>query len=170
MKPLSCLLLAILIHQSNGVTYNCSDAYQRYPVNSDLTVNCGPSSIFVSINICPAVFAMQDPMHLALNGRHNNSNCLGTLDISSIPPVVTYTLPLDDTTQNACGTDIQIQEQQGIGVFSEFSSTQTVIVSGFVDTPPKAQRGYISYSTNLLYNFSCYYPLQYLINNSHIAT
>ncbi|KAJ1189265.1 hypothetical protein NDU88_006015 [Pleurodeles waltl] len=139
-------------------------------VSSDLTVNCGSSYIFLTINICPTLFAMYDPLLLALNGNHNQSNCLGKLDNSSSPPVVSYAFPLNDTTQNACGNVIQIQDEAGSGIFNDFSTIQTVVLSGFVSTPSIASSGTISYSTSLYYNFSCHYPLQYLINQTRLST
>ncbi|XP_069081119.1 zona pellucida-like domain-containing protein 1 isoform X4 [Pleurodeles waltl] len=113
---------------------------------------------------------MYDPLLLALNGNHNQSNCLGKLDNSSSPPVVSYAFPLNDTTQNACGNVIQIQDEAGSGIFNDFSTIQTVVLSGFVSTPSIASSGTISYSTSLYYNFSCHYPLQYLINQTRLST
>lgn len=54
------------------------------------------------------------------------------------------------------------------GPFSSFSSIQSVIITGYVDTP-RSDEGLISYSTDLYYHFSCRYPLEYLINNTQIV-
>lgn len=54
------------------------------------------------------------------------------------------------------------------GPFSSFSTIQSVIITGYIDTP-RSDQGLISYSTDLYYHFSCRYPLEYLINNTQIA-
>ncbi|XP_029429493.1 zona pellucida-like domain-containing protein 1 [Rhinatrema bivittatum] len=170
MFALYTWILAVVIQQSAGDVYNCSDAYSRYPVNSDITVTCGPANIFLAINLCPVVYANFDPLLLALNGKHNQTNCLGTLDNSTSPPVINYAFLVNDTTPNACGNVIQIEDSRGSGMFSEYSVVQTVVISGFVETPPLSEGGLTTYTTNLFYNFSCYYPLQYLLNNTQLLT
>lgn len=54
------------------------------------------------------------------------------------------------------------------GPFSSFSTIQSVIITGYIDTP-RSDQGLISYSTDLHYHFSCRYPLEYLINNTQIV-
>lgn len=54
------------------------------------------------------------------------------------------------------------------GPFSSFLNVQSVIITGYIDTP-RAEQGLISYSTDLYYHFSCRYPLEYLINNTQIV-
>ncbi|KAM8927679.1 zona pellucida-like domain-containing protein 1 [Pelodytes ibericus] len=149
---------------------NCSSAYYRYPENSDIIVNCGPTTIELTINACPVQYAQFDPNQLALNGQHSNNACLAILDSAVDPPVVRYTFPINDTTANACGNSILIEDSQGSGIFSAFSIVQTVVISGFVDTPQLREGGLISYSTDLNYTFSCQYPLQYLLNNTELLT
>ncbi|CAG08898.1 unnamed protein product [Tetraodon nigroviridis] len=58
--------------------------------------------------------------------------------------------------------------KQGTGLFADFSSVQYVNISGFVNSiDPSA--GMITYSPQILYKFSCLYPMQYLLNNTEIA-
>lgn len=54
------------------------------------------------------------------------------------------------------------------GPFSSFLTIQSVIITGYIDTP-RSDQGLISYSTDLYYHFSCRYPLEYLINNTQIV-
>ncbi|XP_072282806.1 zona pellucida-like domain-containing protein 1 [Pyxicephalus adspersus] len=154
----------------NCLGLNCSSLYDRYPVNSDLTVTCGPSSILLSIIACPIQYAMFDPSALALNGKHTGNYCMGILDDKVEPPVVNFEFPINDTTQNSCGNFITIESSSGTGDFQQFSNVQTVVISGYVDTPVLTDTGLISYSTNLNYSYSCYYPLQYLLNNIELLT
>lgn len=58
--------------------------------------------------------------------------------------------------------------KQGTGLFADFSNVQYVNISGVVNSiDPSA--GMITYSTQILYKFSCLYPMQYLLNNTEIA-
>jgi hypothetical protein len=41
-------------------------------------------------------------------------------------------------------------------------------ISGYIDTPDPPS--IISYLPGLLYKFSCSYPLEYLVNNSQLAS
>lgn len=52
--------------------------------------------------------------------------------------------------------------------FSSFLNIQSVIITGYIDTL-RSDQGIISYSTDLYYQFSCRYPLEYLINNTQIV-
>lgn len=54
------------------------------------------------------------------------------------------------------------------GPFTSFSTIQSVIITGYIDTL-NSDQGLISYSTDLYYHFSCRYPLEYLINNTKIV-
>ncbi|XP_069597181.1 zona pellucida-like domain-containing protein 1 [Ranitomeya imitator] len=148
----------------------CSPAYDRLPENSDISVTCGSSDIHLSINICPVYFANFLPNELALNGKHNLTECKGLMDISTDPPVLNFTLHLDDSSNNTCGNFIDIINEVGVGQFSAYSNVQAVSISGFVDSLPIAEMGLVSYSTNLYYNFSCHYPLQYILNNTELLT
>ncbi|XP_075694901.1 zona pellucida-like domain-containing protein 1 [Rhinoderma darwinii] len=149
---------------------SCSPAYNRLPENSDITVICGATDIQLSINVCPVYFANFLPNELALNGKHNFTQCLGLMDNSTNPPVIKYTLHLDDSNNNTCGNFIEIINEVGTGQFSHYSNVQAVSISGFVDSLPISEMGLVSYSTNLYYNFSCHYPLQYILNNTELLT
>ena len=73
---------------------------------------------------------------------------------------------------NGCGfcylVQIVDETPDPAGPFSGFSSIQSVIITGYIDTP-RSDQGLISYSTDLYYHFSCRYPLEYLINNTQIV-
>ncbi|XP_024132209.1 zona pellucida-like domain-containing protein 1 [Oryzias melastigma] len=163
------LLLAVLLQPALSL-YNCSALYERNPTNSDMVVKCGPSIITLEINLCTAQWAGFNNTNLALNGNHNNTQCMGTVDTSVDPPIVRYQLPVNDTQTNPCRQSLQIVDEKpdSSGPFSSFSSIQSVIITGYIDTPRAAQ-GIISYATDLYYHFSCRYPLEYLINNTEIV-
>ncbi|XP_043115362.1 zona pellucida-like domain-containing protein 1 [Puntigrus tetrazona] len=151
-------------------TYNCSAVFNRVPDNSDLTVDCGTNMITLEVNLCTADWAGFDPYGLALNGERNNAQCMGTIDTTVNPPVIRYHLPVNHSQDNPCRQSLQIVDEvpSSSGPFNMFSSIQSVIITGYIDTPSSSE-GVISYSTDLYYHFSCRYPLEYLINNTQIV-
>lgn len=77
--------------------------------NDDLNVDCGVNIIKLEVNLCTAQWAGFDPTGLALNGMHNNSQCMGTIDTSVNPPVIRYQLPVNDTQGNLCRQSLQVR-------------------------------------------------------------
>ncbi|KAI4875824.1 hypothetical protein NFI96_005656 [Prochilodus magdalenae] len=62
----------------------------------------------------------------------------------------------------------QISQEVGTGLFSDYSSVQFVNISGMVNSiDPFA--GIITYHSEMVYLFSCRYPLQYLVNNTEAS-
>ncbi|XP_076002439.1 zona pellucida-like domain-containing protein 1 [Genypterus blacodes] len=166
-----CLpLLAVLFLRSALGSYNCSSEYERTPDNSDLSVDCGTAMITLEVNLCTAQWAGFDYTKLAMNGQHNTSQCQGTIDNTVDPPVIRYQLPVNHSDSNPCRHSLQIVDEvpDASGPFSNFNSIQSVIITGYIDTP-KSTQGLISYSTDLYYHFSCRYPLEYLLNNTQIV-
>ncbi|XP_041947304.1 zona pellucida-like domain-containing protein 1 isoform X1 [Alosa sapidissima] len=161
--------LAFILHPGLASANNCSAVYDRIPVNSDLTVDCGTNTITLEVNLCTVQWAGFNDTTLAMNGQHNNSLCLGIQDSTVDPPVVRFHLPVNDSQENPCRTSWQIvNEAAGSGIFSAFSNIQSVVITGFIVTP-RSSEGIISYSTDLYYHFSCRYPLEYFINNTQIV-
>ncbi|XP_075955976.1 zona pellucida-like domain-containing protein 1 [Anarhichas minor] len=165
-----CLPLLVVLLQPALCLYNCSSEYERTPDNSDLSVVCGARTISLEINLCTAQWAGFNTTNLALNGKHNATECQGSIDTSVDPPIIRYQLPVNHSQVNPCRQSLQIVDEapDPKGPFSNFLSIQSVIITGFIDTP-RSDQGLISYSTDLYYHFSCRYPLEYLINNTQIA-
>lgn len=69
---------------------------------TDLSVECGTSSITLAILVCPVIYTGYNESLLILNHIFNKPECTGTLDKSTTPPVVRFTIPLNMT--NACGS------------------------------------------------------------------
>ncbi|XP_028429768.1 zona pellucida-like domain-containing protein 1 [Perca flavescens] len=136
-----------------------------------MTVKCGASMITLEINLCTAQWSGFMGTDLALNGNHNTTACQGSSDTSVNPPIIRYQLPVNQSQDNPCRQSLQIVDEapDPTGPFSSFSSIQSVIITGFLDTPNSYQ-GLISYNTDLYYHFSCRYPLEYLLNNTQIVT
>ncbi|XP_069470000.1 zona pellucida-like domain-containing protein 1 [Ambystoma mexicanum] len=160
----------VVMDSRSFIITNIGKPCGKDPNDSDIAVTCGPSNINLSIQACPAAFANFDPELLALNGRHNDSRCLGVLDTSGSTPVIRYMLPVSDMPERTCGSRIHIIDAPGTGEFMDYSKVQSLLFTGFVDTPSLSGGSLISYSTNLYFNFSCLYPMQYLLKNSPLMT
>ncbi|MBN3319592.1 ZPLD1 protein, partial [Atractosteus spatula] len=181
MLPRCFALVVALLGPVMAAQYNCSSDYDRIPVNADLTVDCGPQVISLTVNLCTALYAGLDPQRLALNSQHNNSQCNGTVDTSVSPPVIRYRLPVNSSLDNTCRTTFQarglafpvrlqvVDEGPGTGPFAQFSNVQSVLVTGYIDNSDTSE-GIITYSTDLFYRFNCRYPLEYLLENMPLIT
>lgn len=62
----------------------------------------------------------------------------------------------------------QVSTAQGPNAYGNLSLVQMGNVSGYIDTPDPPT--IISYLPGLLYKFSCSYPLEYLVNNTQVAS
>lgn len=78
--------------------------------NSDLTVDCGARTITLEINLCTAQWAGFNTTDLALNGNHNTTECLGSVDTSVDPPVIRYQLPVNHSQDNPCRQSLQVRK------------------------------------------------------------
>ncbi|XP_026138162.1 zona pellucida-like domain-containing protein 1 [Carassius auratus] len=165
-----CVCALALVLQPVHSAYNCSTVFNRVPDNNDLAVDCGTNMITLEVNLCTAEWAGFDPDGLALNGERNDPQCKGTIDTTVDPPVIRYHLPFNHSQENPCRQSLQIVDEvpSSSGPFSMFSSIQSVIITGYIDTASSSE-SVISYSTDLYYHFSCRYPLEYLINNTQIV-
>ncbi|CAL8361235.1 unnamed protein product [Merluccius merluccius] len=164
-----CLPLVVMLVQPALSLYNCSSLYDRVPDNDDLMVDCGTIMITLEVNLCTAQWAGYNETGLALNGEHTKPECLGAIDTSVDPPVIRYQLPVNHSQANPCRQSLQIVDESPdpAGPFGHFSSIQSVIITGLIDTPGSSS-GMISYTTDIFYHFSCRYPLEYLLNNTQI--
>ncbi|XP_069752389.1 zona pellucida-like domain-containing protein 1 [Narcine bancroftii] len=171
-SPRLLLLLSILQYfiQCVQANYRCEAQYNRFPDNRDISIDCGTHLITVSVNLCPSFFAGFDPLTLALNGRYNDTNCKGSMDVSATPPVIRYSIIVKDINFNNCGNNFKIlDEGPGSGTFAHFSNLQSILISGIIN-PPNNRTLMISYNPRLYYKFSCKYPLEYILNNTRLVT
>lgn len=156
-----CLPLLVMLLQPALCVYNCSTEYDRTPGmcnqpghcskpvhriskflfsalcfldNSDLTVECGTTVITLEVNLCSAKWAGFNATDLALNGNHNISDCLGSVDTSVDPPVVRYHLPVNHSQDNSCRQSLQVREGQGATpkTAQKWRQTRLTIVRIFV--------------------------------------
>ncbi|XP_042355967.1 zona pellucida-like domain-containing protein 1 [Plectropomus leopardus] len=162
MIILSLVVLASLVSRSSQLT--CLSDFRR-PEHTDISVECGTSSIGLAIQICPVVYTGYNESLLILNHMFDKLECKGTLDESVTPPVVRFTFPLNMT--NACGSTFMTTSTAGTGIFADFSNIQTVNVSGVVRSHDPTT-GVVTYNAELKYYYSCAYPLEYLINNTQV--
>ncbi|KAK2912373.1 hypothetical protein Q8A73_006486 [Channa argus] len=151
--------------QFNG--YNCDANYHsRFPGERDISVYCGVQTITIKINFCPVLFSGYTDLDLALNGHHSDAQCRGFINNNTFPTAVLFSISL--STLEACGNNLVVSTAYGANAYGNMSLVQIGNISGYIDTPdPPA---IISYLPGLLYKFSCSYPLEYLVNNSQLAS
>ncbi|XP_036451106.1 zona pellucida-like domain-containing protein 1 [Colossoma macropomum] len=140
----------------------------REPANSDITVTCAAHRVELRILLCPIYFGGYNESLMALNDVFYRPECMGTAVWTANPPILVFHFPLTEEAITACATKIKITQETGTGLFSDYSSIQFVNISGMVNSiDPFA--GIITYHSEMLYLFSCRYPLQYLINNTETS-
>ncbi|XP_029964809.1 zona pellucida-like domain-containing protein 1 [Salarias fasciatus] len=170
MTP-TCLVLLLMSNaaavyaQFNG--YNCDAGFHsRFPGERDISVYCGVQTITLKINFCPVLFSGYTDADLALNGRHGEAQCRGFINNNTFPTAVLFSISL--STLEACGNSLVVSTAYGANAYGNMSLVQIGNVSGYIDTPDPPT--IISYLPGLLYKFSCSYPLEYLVNNSQLAS
>ncbi|XP_061072541.1 zona pellucida-like domain-containing protein 1 [Conger conger] len=140
----------------------------RQPANSDITVICGTEIMELSILMCPIYFSGYNESLMSLNAMFNVAACHGTPDWSVDPPILKFNFSISEDSLTACSNKIKITQEVGSGQFSDFSSIQFVNVSGMINSlDPSANT--ITYRQEMMYIFSCRYPLQYLVNNTRLG-
>ncbi|XP_035289617.1 zona pellucida-like domain-containing protein 1 [Anguilla anguilla] len=143
---------------------DCGAGYRR-PEYTDISVECGTTTIDLAILVCPVIYTGYNESLLVMNNVQNNPDCKGTLDSTANPPVVRFKFPLNQT--NACGSFFRTTSAAGTGIFSDFSNIQTVNISGVIRSNDPTI-GIVTYNAELKYFYSCAYPLEYLVNNTQI--
>uniref|UniRef100_A0A8D2ZSF9 Si:ch73-261i21.5 n=1 Tax=Scophthalmus maximus TaxID=52904 RepID=A0A8D2ZSF9_SCOMX len=114
-------------------------------------VVCGSQMVDLQILLCPIYFNGYNESLLALNSVHSKHQCEGTADWAADPPVVRF--------------NFSITEE---GITAYFSHVEYINISGMVcSEDPTA--GAVTYHQEVMYRFSCRYPLQYLVNNTHMS-
>ncbi|KAL0174146.1 hypothetical protein M9458_030114, partial [Cirrhinus mrigala] len=105
---------------------------------------------------------------MALNAKFNIPACRGVADWTVNPPVLLFNFSISQEALTLCGNNMNITSQVGSGVFSDFSQIQSVNVSGLINSWDPSTTT-ITYRQQLMYQFSCLYPLQYLVNNTELS-
>ncbi|KAH0507051.1 Zona pellucida-like domain-containing protein 1 [Microtus ochrogaster] len=163
------LLLAARAHPGSAQfnSYNCdANLHSRFPAERDISVYCGVQAITMKINFCTVLFSGYSETDLALNGRHGDSHCRGFINNNTFPAVVIFIINL--STLEGCGNNLVVSTLPGVGASGNATSVQIGNISGYIDTPDPPT--VISYLPGLLYKFSCSYPLDYLVNNTQLAS
>ncbi|XP_056323176.1 zona pellucida-like domain-containing protein 1a [Danio aesculapii] len=151
--------------QFNG--FNCdANFHSRFPAERDISVYCGVQTITLKINFCPVLFSGYTDTDLALNGRHGDAHCRGFINNNTFPTVVLFSISLN--TLESCGNSLVVSTAQGPNAYGNLSLVQIGNIAGYIDTPDPPT--VISYLPGLLYKFSCSYPLEYLVNNTQLAS
>ncbi|XP_035635877.1 zona pellucida-like domain-containing protein 1 [Oncorhynchus keta] len=140
----------------------------REPANTDINVYCGTNSMELHILLCPVYFGGYNETLMSLNAQYFKGECRGTPDWTVDPPILKYNFSITEEAVSACNNKIKITQEVGSGLFADFSSVQFVNISGMINSlDPSA--GTITYRQEMIYKFSCRYPLQYLVNNTEMT-
>ncbi|XP_038128028.1 zona pellucida-like domain-containing protein 1 [Cyprinodon tularosa] len=162
---LICSQIVLARTQFNG--YNCdAHLHSRFPAERDISVYCGVQTITLKVNFCPVLFSGYTDSDLALNGRHGDAHCRGFINNNTFPTVVIFSISL--ATLESCGNALVVSTAQGPNAYGNLSLVQIGNISGYIDTPDPPT--IISYLPGLLYKYSCNYPLEYLVNNTQLAS
>ncbi|KAM4627584.1 zona pellucida-like domain-containing protein 1 [Polymixia lowei] len=179
MKTYRTMRLAILVCQL-GLILRCeaqlseaqiaclTHSTYRPPENTDISVNCGTENMEMSIFLCPVYHALYNESLMALNGQFNKADCYGVPDFSVDPPILKFNFSITESAVAICDNNFRITNEIGSGMFSDFSNVQFVNISGII-TSLDPSAGTITYRQQVLYMFSCRYPMQYLVNNTELG-
>ncbi|XP_064207193.1 zona pellucida-like domain-containing protein 1 [Anguilla rostrata] len=160
-----CLILRC---QAQSMIACLTDPTFREPVHADIMVKCGTERMDLSILLCPVYFRGYNESLMALNAQYSKPECHGTPDWTVSPPVLRFKLAITEDAISACSNKLRIIQEVGSGLFSDYSSVQFVNISGIINSlDPSA--GTITYRQEMMYIFSCRYPLQYLVNNTQMS-
>ncbi|XP_037631785.1 zona pellucida-like domain-containing protein 1 [Sebastes umbrosus] len=140
----------------------------RPPENSDITVTCGTEYIDLSIYLCPVYQASYNESLMVINDQKESPECFGTADLTADPPVLKYRFPLNESSISSCKNDFKITTEIGKGDYADFSNVQFINISGIVNSIDPAKTA-ITYRAQILYKFSCFYPMHYLLNNTQLG-
>uniref|UniRef100_UPI0037E793F3 zona pellucida-like domain-containing protein 1 n=1 Tax=Semicossyphus pulcher TaxID=241346 RepID=UPI0037E793F3 len=140
----------------------------RSPANSDIEVLCGSQTVDLQILLCPVYFNGYNESLLALNSEHSNHQCKGTPDWTADPPVVKFNFSITEEGITGCSSKLTVTQEVGTGLFADFSNVQYINISGMVCSEDPST-GAITYHQEVMYQFSCRYPLQYVVNNTQMS-
>ncbi|GCC24394.1 hypothetical protein chiPu_0002794 [Chiloscyllium punctatum] len=152
--------------QNNEPTFFKNEA-EKEKDNNDIKVTCGTQNVQLSIFLCPIYFAGYNESLVALNRQFSDPKCQGTVDASVSPPVLKFTFPISDVNSTFCGNKLVITNAPGTGAFKEFSNIQFANISGLIETNDPVVN-VITYNQELVYLYSCSYPLEYIINDTRV--
>ncbi|KAJ8385284.1 hypothetical protein AAFF_G00190730 [Aldrovandia affinis] len=166
--------LAVLVYQFGLILRSeaniacITDETFKEPANSDIKVTCGTEMMKLSILLCPIYFSGYNESLMALNMQFTKPECHGTADWTVTPPVLRFNFSITEDAIASCFNSLKIKQEVGSGQFSDFSMVQYVNISGMINSiDPSA--GTITYRQEMMYIFSCRYPLQYLVNNTRLG-
>ncbi|XP_077403421.1 zona pellucida-like domain-containing protein 1 isoform X1 [Vanacampus margaritifer] len=140
----------------------------RRPANSDIEVFCGSQMVTLQILLCPIYFNGYNESLVSLNSKHSNEHCKGIVDWTADTPVIKFNFSITEEEISTCSNKLTVSQEVGTGLFSGFSTIQYINISGMVRSEDPITEA-ITYHQEVIYKFSCRYPLQYLVNNTQMS-
>ncbi|KAM7374912.1 hypothetical protein PAMP_007546 [Pampus punctatissimus] len=163
---LTYLLASLLLIQAQNACTGHSTF--RRPANSDIEVFCGSQTVDLQILLCPIYFNGYNESLLSLNSQHSKQQCKGTADWTANPPVVKFNFSITEEAITECSNQMTVTQEVGTGLFADFSNVQYINITGMICSEDPST-GAITYHQEVMYGFSCRYPLQYLVNNTEMS-
>ncbi|KAK0139568.1 Zona pellucida-like domain-containing protein 1 [Merluccius polli] len=130
-----------------------------------MDVSCGTERMTLQMLICPVYFCGYNESLMALNSQHSMERCRGVADWTVDPPVLRFNFSITQEDLAVCANKLTVTQERGTTVFSDYSSLQFINISGQVKSQDPSTGG-VSYHEEMMYRFSCRYPLQYLVSNA----
>ncbi|XP_064412948.1 zona pellucida-like domain-containing protein 1 [Latimeria chalumnae] len=166
MQYFFCFLAALsLLREGQCLNLTLCASTYREPEYTDILVTCGTQNMELLVYLCPVYYAGYNESLLALNSMFSQPDCMGEIDLSTSTPFLKFTFPINESS--TCGSKFVITSGPGSGIFSDFSNIQNVNISGIIKSNDPTV-GIVTYNQDLVYLYSCSYPLEYLTNNTKL--
>ncbi|XP_037631851.1 zona pellucida-like domain-containing protein 1 [Sebastes umbrosus] len=140
----------------------------RPPENSDITVICGNEYMDLSIFLCPVYQASYNESLMVLNNQSDTPECFGTADWSVEPPVLKFRFPVNGSGISSCNSNYKLTTHVGfLNLASEY-----YYISGnvtFINLPTLTSAGRIANHSQILYGYSCIYPIYFITNSDPLG-
>ncbi|XP_062873183.1 zona pellucida-like domain-containing protein 1 [Trichomycterus rosablanca] len=136
--------------------------------DSDFSVTCGADNICLSIVLCSIYYEGFNESLMALNAKFNIPVCYGVTNLEASTPILKFNFSIFREEMSLCGSSLELSDQVDADQYSNTSKLQFVNISGSINSW-KPSNNVTLQREPLVYQFSCLYPSQYLVNNTEVS-
>ncbi|KAG7322125.1 hypothetical protein KOW79_014983 [Hemibagrus wyckioides] len=166
-RALLVCVTTLTVHCETGSATCRQHSTFRPADDQDITVMCGTDNIHLSILLCPVYYSGYNESLIALNGKFNTPACRGIVDLKASTPVLRFNFSISAEEISLCDNSLQLTDEVGTVQFSD-TRVQSINISGrIVSWEPVSDP--FTYHQNLIYQFSCRYLLEDLINDTEVS-
>uniref|UniRef100_A0A8C5CIF6 Si:ch73-261i21.5 n=1 Tax=Gadus morhua TaxID=8049 RepID=A0A8C5CIF6_GADMO len=126
--------------------------------NADIEVSCGTQQMAMKMLLCPVYYCGYNESLMSLNGEHDKEYCKGVADWTVDPPVLRFNFSITEEEITVCSNKLTV-------LSTSFLPFAYINISGQIKSQDPIV-GTVAYREEMMYMFSCRYPLQYLVSNS----